>query len=150
MDKNSKVANITAVIVACIVVIFSVSFCCASEKSANTKETELDAYCNAVAETLNISYRQNGFELMGFSSKADTASFAIYTPYTIEEVKTLYAHDKQALRDLWGDIARTTWDYLHEQGIEVPADVDVTLQVYAADSKECIVYLTKHDTKLQV
>lgn len=54
------------------------------------------------------------------------------------------------LRDLWGNIARSTWDYLSEQGFEVPADTEVVLQVYAADSKKCIVYITKHDTQLKV
>ena len=149
MDKKTNVINTISVIISCLIVLLLFCFCNAPEKSASTETSQLDTYCNAVAETLNETYKQNGFELMGFSSKENSATYAIYTPYTTEEVKNLYALDKQALRDLWGDIARTTWDYLYAQGFEVPADVDVTLQVYAADSKKCIVYITAHDAKLQ-
>lgn len=119
----------------------------ATEQTKETKSV-LDTCCASVAEALNATYKPKGFELMGHANK-ETAIYAIYMPYTTDEVKGLYAHDKQALRDLWGDVARKTWSYLSEQGIKDPASTDVTLQVYAADSKECIVYLTKHDTKLK-
>lgn len=115
------------------------------------KETpDLEECCTAIAETLNETYKPNGFVVYGSAYKGKEATFALYMPYTTEEVKSLYEQDKQSLRDLWGNIARTTWDYLSEQGFEVPADTDVNVQVYAADNKKCIVYITKHDTKLQV
>lgn len=127
-----------------------------TEQETETQETtedtlpDLDTCCKAIAETLNVTYKENGFELHGQAYQGKEALYAIYMPYTTEEVKTLYAHDKQALRDLWGNIARTTWNYLSEQGYEVPADTEVILQVYAADNKKCIVNITKHDTKLNV
>lgn len=120
------------------------------KKTAKKTKADLDACCVTIAETLNSTYKPKGFEVLGFANSAEKAVYAVYMPYTTEEVKTLYAHDKQALRELWGNIARTTWNYLTEQGFEVPADVEVDVQIYAADNKECVVYLTKHDTKLKV
>lgn len=123
----------------------------ATPKPVKKTEADLDACCVKIAETLNETYKPKGFVLYGQASGKDTALYSMDMPYTTEEVKNLYAHDKQALRDLWGDIARATWGHLSEQGFEAPADIEVVLMVYAADNdKECAVYITKHDTKLKV
>lgn len=120
-----------------------------AKPTENPDDARLEACCVTIADSLNVTYKPKGFEVLGLANNGD-ASFAIYMPYTTDEVKALYAHDKQSFRDLWGDIARTTWDYLAEQGFEVPADTEVNVQVYAGDSNKCVIYITKYDTKLKV
>lgn len=152
MSKFTKGHKITlAIIVGLMVLIFVIAGMAGNSGSNDNKEAEtaLNEHCEAIAGQLNETYKPNGFEVLGFASKADNAVFAVNMPYTADEVKNIYSQEKQLLRDLWGDIARRTWDYLSEKGYETPADIEVNVQVYATDKDECIVYLTKHDTTLK-